>query len=97
MSKKNNVNRLNTKQQTNKSGLILIGTFVLWLVLFLDMIFIAHNDPFIIIVVSVGIWVVGLLMVKPGKFAMQVQQVGFWKAVFGSGSNQQAKRGRRRR
>lgn len=94
---KKGVNRLNTKQSVgNKSGLILVGTFVLWLVLFLDMIFIAKNDPFIIIVVSLGIWTVGLMLVKPGKFAIKVQQVGFWKALFGSGSNQDAKRRRKR-
>lgn len=94
--KNNNVRRLNTKQSVgNKSGLTLILTFVFWLVLFLDMMFVAHNDPFIIIVVSIGIWTFGLILMKPGKFAMSVQQNGFWKALFGNGTNEGQRRRRR--
>lgn len=95
---KNNrpVNRLNSKgTQVNKSGLILIGAFVLWVILLMDMLFVAHNDPFIIIFVSLGIWAIALVMIKPGKFARSVQQNGFWKTLFGSGSNQERRRRRR--
>lgn len=102
--KNNNIKRLNTKRSVgNKSGLTLILTFVVWLVFFLDMMFVTHNDPFIIFVVSGGIWTFGLILMRPGKFAMSVQQNGFRKTLqngfrktlFGNGTNEGQRRRRR--
>lgn len=96
--KNNNIKRLNTKRSVgNKSGLTLILTFVVWLVFFLDMMFVTHNDPFIIFVVSGGIWTFGLILMRPGKFAMSVQQNGFWKTLFGNGTNEGQRRRRRQK
>lgn len=94
--KNNNIKRLNTKRSVgNKSGLILVLTFVVWLVFLLDTVFVTHIDPFIIIFVSGGIWLFGLILMKPGKFAMSVQQNGFWKTLFGNGTNEGQRRRRR--
>lgn len=93
---KKSVNRLNQKQHANKTGLILGCTAALWVFLMLDMLFIAHNNWFIIVAVSIGVWAVGLTISKPGEFAEQVQRVGFWKALLGNGTNQDGGRHRRR-
>ena len=94
MAKNNNIKRLNDKRNAgDKSGWVLIATFAVWVFLLLDMIFVAHNSMFIIIAVSVGTWLVGLSIMRPGQFAVNVQQNGFWKALLGNGTNQ----GRRRR
>src|SRR5699024_7886935 len=94
--KNNNIKRLNTKRSVgNKSSFILFLTFFVGLVFFVDMMFVTHNYSFIIFVVSGGIWTCDIILMMPGKFAMSVQQNGFWKTLFGNGTNEGQRRRRR--
>ncbi|WP_294919591.1 hypothetical protein [Lactobacillus rizhaonensis] len=91
-----NTKRLNSKNSiANKPGMIIGFIAIIWIALLIDMIFVAHNQLFIIIAVSIGVWAVGLIMLKPGQLAVDIQKNGFWRTLFRKGSNN--KRGRRRR
>ena len=92
--------RLNQKTNINRPRLILIGTFVVWLVLTVDAI--ANNTQILTtILISVAIWTAGLIgyktTLKPGEFTQRVRQVGFFRALFSAGSNTSKVNSRRRR
>lgn len=87
---------LNKKSSGNRTGMALLGTLVIWLFLLVQQIM-EKNSMFMIIAVTIGVWTAGILIAKPGDFAVKVGEVGFWKALFGGGSNQGGRRRRRRR
>lgn len=84
-----------SKAPSNYTGLVLLGTAVVWFLMLLDMLLIAKNSMPIVIMVSIGVWAVGLAMAKPGQFAQRVRQVGFFKALKGEGDSANG-RGHRR-
>ncbi len=88
------LNGKNTKQ--NKAGMVFGLTLAFWIIAILDMIFVAHDNIFLIIIVSIGIWAVGLTIAKPGQIAVSFQENGFWKTLLGQGSSQ-GRQGQRRR
>lgn len=93
MSKRINTN----KAPKNYTGMVLLCTLVVWVLMLLDMLFIAKDSVAIVVMVSIGVWIVGIVIAKPGQFARRVQQVGFFKALLGEGdANGSASRGRRR-
>lgn len=92
--------RLNQKSSFNLPRLILIGTFIVWLFLTIDAV--ANGTEILTtILISIAIWTTGLIgyrtTLKPGEFTQRVRQVGFFKALFGAGSNTSRINTRRRR
>lgn len=83
-----------SKAPGNYTGLVLLGTAVVWILMLLDMLLVAKNSVPIIVMVSIGVWAVGIAMAKPGQFAQRVRQVGFFNALKGEGGT--GSRGRRR-
>ena len=92
--------RLNQKTNLNKPRLILIGTFVVWLVITIDAV--ANNTQILTtILISIAIWTAGLIgyktTLKPGAFTERARQVGFFRALCSAGSNTSKVNTRRRR
>lgn len=80
----------------NFTGLVLLATLVVWVLMLLDMLFIAKDSPALIVMVSIGVWVVGIVIANPTDFARRVQKVGFFKALAGQDSVDSSRRGKRR-
>ncbi|MDC2828517.1 hypothetical protein [Limosilactobacillus mucosae] len=79
--------RINTKQQRDNTGLIFGVTIVLGILLPIYMLLVVHDSVFLTVVMTLGVWITGIVIAKPGKIAEQIYDNGFWRTIFGSGSN----------
>lgn len=86
-NRRNNVQRINSKQKRDNTGVILIATVVIGILLPLYMLFVVHDSVFLTVVLTLGVWITGIIIAKPGKIAERVYEVGFWRAIFGGGTN----------
>lgn len=93
-------NRINQKSSFDKPRMILAGTFIVWLLIAWDSIA-QHNQLITTVLLSAAIWTAGLIgfktASKPGEFTQRVRDVGFFKALFSSGTNTSKVNSRRRR
>ena len=93
-------NRINQKSSFDRPHLILAGTFIVWVLIALDSIS-PHNQIITTVLLSGAIWTAGLIgfktASKPGEFTQRVRDVGFFRALFSSGTNTSKVNSRRRR
>ena len=82
-----NAKRINTKHQRNNTGLILGVTIVLGILLPIYMLTVVQDSIFLTVVMTLGVWITGIVIAKPGKIAEQIAENGFWRTILGSGSN----------
>lgn len=86
--------RIGAKPQSgNRTNKILAVTGVIWVVYLIDEFTVAHNPIWFVILLTVGIWAVGIVIAKPGKFSRKVYEVGFWNALFNRVPKNRRRRG----
>ncbi|MDC2829099.1 MULTISPECIES: hypothetical protein [Limosilactobacillus] len=82
-----NVRRINTQNKRDNTGLIIGVTIVLGILLPLYMLFVVKDSVFLTVVMTLGVWITGIVIAKPSRISERVAEVGFWHAIFGTGSN----------
>lgn len=97
-----NVQRLNSRQSNSAlSKYTLPITAIVWVLVMLDMWFIAKDSVFLMVVFSIGIWGTGIALAKPGQLAEKFREYGFWRTLIHFGhpesSVRQRKNARRNR
>lgn len=63
-----------------RMGLIITGA--VWLLYLADELLVAHNPWWLVLIFTAGIWSVGLVISKPGKFSKKAYENGFWWSLF---------------
>lgn len=102
MQRNNNVHRINSRK--NKESFrkrILIAAAVIWVFFMWDL---AANSGYelkwmitLMVILTIGVVVVTLALVKPGELAEEINEYGFWRWLFTLGNPKGSKRSKRSR
>lgn len=82
-------------QNTNRTAWVLGIVAVIWIAYMIDLIW-ARDPWWLMLIYTVGVWSVGLIIAKPGKFSRRAYEDGFWRTIWNTITHNNSPRGRGR-